>query len=90
MIVFQPTYMFKTFLISIALVVATVVASSAVHAEEHVCFTQYGGSVVCGSNPPQIHTPVKTGLKDLNFTVIGISFLSVATILFFKNSKFAR
>jgi len=77
--------MFKTFFVSTIVCLAILMAPRFVQAE--TCVTQYGGAVVCGAATPEFHAPVKTGIADVNFTLLGIALLSASTLLYFKSRK---
>lgn len=79
--------MFKTILVTTIIFIATALMPSFVHAEDQTCVTQYGGAVVCGAATPQFHTPVKTGIADVNMQLVSISFIALSGFLFFKSRK---
>ncbi len=51
------------------------------------CVTQYGGAVVCGAATPAFHAPVKTGIADINFALLGFLLIGVSTILYIKSKR---
>lgn len=79
--------MFKTILLTTLVFLATAVAPSFVFANEPICVTQYGGAVVCGARTPDVHVPVKAGLADLNFGVVGATMLFLGGIILVKSKR---
>ena len=51
------------------------------------CVTQYGGAVVCGAATPTFHAPVKTGIADINFTLVGTLLIGSSAVLYFKSKR---
>lgn len=79
---------FNQAIISTALsLVILFAATGIVNADGQTCVTQYGGAVVCGNTPPEVpHVPVKAGLGDINFGVVG-GILLIGSSLLFVYSK---
>jgi hypothetical protein len=73
-----------TFALTVVLVFSVI---GVVSADGQTCVTQYGGAVVCGNTPPEVpHVPVKAGLGDINFGVVG-GILLIGSSLLFVYSK---
>lgn len=51
------------------------------------CVTQYGGAVVCGAATPAFHAPVKTGIADINFTLVGTLLVGASAVLYLKSKR---
>lgn len=82
---FTQIIMKKVFLISALVFVGLLMAPLSVQAE--TCVTQYGGAVVCGAATPVFHAPVKTGLADINFTLVGTFLLGTSAVLYIKSKR---
>jgi hypothetical protein len=76
-----------TLLIAVSLLSLAVSSAKAEDVQTCVQVTQYGGSVgvVCG-----IHTPVETGLADINPVVLASIFFAFAGIGLYNYKKVLR
>lgn len=81
--------MIKKVLVAIMFVGALLTASPVMAEDKTECVTvtQYGGAVsyVCGK-----HTPVETGLADINPVVLASAFLSLSSFAYIKAKKLAK
>lgn len=76
----------KLFIISLITFVLLATTTRVALADD-VCVQSYGQPVVCGTHTPEYHVPVKTGLSDVNFTIIGFTFLVGAGVLYKVSSR---